>query len=146
VARAVWPVPAHVVRGTRERYDAFAASRAALAASGTVALELAIAGVPMVIGYRLNRLTGIIARRLLKIRYVCLLNLLVDRLVVPEFLQENCRADRLAPAVLRLMEDGDARQAQLIGAAEALTRLGLGGDSPTRRAAREILSIIKERA
>jgi lipid-A-disaccharide synthase len=146
VKRAVWPVPTHVVRGTRGRYDAFAASRAALAASGTVALELAIAGVPMAIGYRLNRLTGIIARRLLKIRYVCLLNLLVDRLVVPEFLLENCRADRLAPAVLRLMEDGDARQAQLMGAAEALTHLGLGGDSPSRRAGLEILSIVKERA
>jgi len=146
VTRAVWPVPTHVVRGTRERYDAFAASRAALAASGTVALELAIAGVPMAIGYRVNRLTGVIVRRLLKIRYACLLNLLVDRLVVPEFLQDNCRADRLAVAVSRLMEDGEARQTQLEGATEALTRLGLGGDSPSRRAAREILSLIKERA
>jgi lipid-A-disaccharide synthase len=145
VTNAKWPVPATVVRGTKDRYDAFAACRAALAASGTVALELGLARVPMVIGYRVNRLTGIIARRLFKIRYVCLLNLLVDRLVVPEFLQENCRADGLASALLGLMAEGADRKAQLDGAAEALTRLGLGGGSPSRRAASEVLAMIRER-
>jgi lipid-A-disaccharide synthase len=146
VGRAKWPVPACVVHGTGERNDAFAACRVALAASGTVALELGLAHLPMVIGYRVNRLTGFIAKRLLKIRFVCLLNLLVDRLVVPEFLQENCRADLLAAALSGLMDEGAARKAQLDGAAEALVLLGLGGDSPSQRAAREILFVIKERA
>lgn len=145
VAEAGWPVPATVVRGTAERYDAFNACGVALAASGTVALELALAGLPMVIGYRVNRLTGAIARRLLKVRYVCLLNLLMNRLVVPELLQEDCRADRLAPAVARLMDDPSARQEQLDGAREALARLGLGGESPSRRAAQQVLNMIKER-
>jgi lipid-A-disaccharide synthase len=146
VQRAAWPVPATVVRGTRERYDAFAACRAALAASGTVALELGLARLPMVIGYRVSRLTAMIARRLVKIRYVCLLNFLVDRPVVPELLQEDCRPDRLAAELSGLMDDPARRTAQLEGAALALARLGLGGESPSRRAAQEILSVIKERA
>lgn len=146
VTRANWPVPAIVVRGMRERYDAFAACRAALAASGTVALELAMARLPMVIGYRISRLTAMIIRRLIKIPYACLLNLMVGRMVVPELLQEDCRADRLAAELSGLMVDGALRAAQLSGASEALGRLGLGGDTPSRRAAAEILSLIKERA
>jgi lipid-A-disaccharide synthase len=145
VMAASWPVPATVVRGTAERYDAFAASRAAVAASGTVALELALARLPMVIGYRVNRLTAWIARRLVHIRFACLVNLLVDRMVVPELIQEDCRADRLAEALSGLMDDDGLRAAQSAGAAEALARLGLGGETPSRRAAQEILSVIKDR-
>ncbi|MTJ84087.1 MAG: lipid-A-disaccharide synthase [Telmatospirillum sp.] len=140
-----WPVPATLVRGAAARYDAFAASDCALAASGTVALELALAGTPTVIGYRLNALTGLIAKRLLKIRYVCLVNLLVDRPVVPELLLDDCRPDLLAGQVADLMDNEAARARQKKGAAEALARLGLGGDSPSRRAAREILTVINGR-
>ncbi|PKU25784.1 lipid-A-disaccharide synthase [Telmatospirillum siberiense] len=145
VRRAVWPVPALVVRGAGERYDAFAACQAALAASGTVALELALARLPMVIGYRLNRLTAMIARRLIKIPFVCLINLLAGRMVVPELLLDDCRSDRLAFHLTGLLDDPAVRQAQLDGAAEALERLGLGGDTPSRRAASEILSVIKKK-
>ncbi len=149
VAAAIrpWPVPVTLVTGAAERYDAFAASRAALAASGTVALELALAGLPMVIGYRVARLTAALARRLLKIRYVSLPNLLMDRPVVPEYLQENCRPDRLAAALGRLMDDEAARSEQLAGLAAALDRLGRGQGSPSLRAAREVLGQIagKER-
>lgn len=145
VGRAVWPVPALVVRGVAERYDAFAACRAALAASGTVALELALARLPMVIGYRLNRLTAMIARRLIKIPFVCLVNLLVGRMVVPELLLEDCRSDLLAAQLKGLLDDDAVRQTQLDGAADALQRLGLGGESPSRRAASEILSVIKKK-
>lgn len=145
VSGAAWPVPATVVRGTAERYDAFAASSAALAASGTVALELALARVPMIIGYRVNALTGLLARRLLKIKYVCLLNLLLDRQVVPELLQEDCVPDRLAAAVSGLLDDTAVRRQQLAETGEALARLGLGGESPSRRAAQQVLGLIKER-
>jgi lipid-A-disaccharide synthase len=145
VSSALWPVPATVVRGTTERYDAFAACRVALAASGTVALELALARLPMVIGYRVNCLTGMIARRLLKIRFVCLLNLLLDQPVIPERLQGDCRADLLADDLFGLLDDR-TRDAQLDGAQQALTKLGLGGDSPSRRAAQEILTVIQESA
>jgi lipid-A-disaccharide synthase len=140
-----WPVPATVVRGEAERYDAFAASNAALAASGTVALELAMAGVPMVIGYRVSPLTGFLAKRLLKIRFVCLINLLLEQMVVPELLQDACRPDRLATALAPLLDHGEARARQRQGAARALAVLGLGGDSPSRRAAQEILNVVEGR-
>jgi lipid-A-disaccharide synthase len=144
-AVAAWSVPVTVVLGAAERYDAFAASRAALAASGTVALELAMAGVPMVICYRLAATTAFLARRLFKVRQVCLLNLLIDRPAVPELLQDDCRPDLLASAVVRLMSDETARAAQRAAAKEALSRLGVDGESPSRRAAREILRLVNEK-
>jgi len=140
---SAWPLPVTVVRGTAERYGAFAASRAALAASGTVALELALARLPMVITYRVTALTAFLIRRLLKVRFACLLNLLMDRLIVPELIQEDCRADILAPAVAKLMDDGPARQTQLAGIGEALARLGRGEDHPSLHAAREVLRLME---
>jgi len=144
VRRAVasWNVPALVV-DSAEKWDAFAASDAALAASGTVALELAVSKVPMVIGYRVAPLTAMAVRRLLTIKYVCLLNLLVDRLVVPELLQENCVPAALADALSPLMRDGPERRRQLEGCGEALQALGVDGESPSLRAAREALSLIR---
>jgi len=143
VRRAVadWTVPALVV-GADEKWDAFAASDAALAASGTVALELAVSKVPMVIAYRVAAMTAAIARRLLTIKYVCLLNILVDRLVVPELLQENCTPSRLVQELEPLMHDGPERRLQLEGCDEALDALGVGGESPSLRAAREALSMM----
>jgi lipid-A-disaccharide synthase len=142
-AAAVWPVPVTVVDGAGERYDAFAASRVALAASGTVALELALAGLPMVIAYRVAPLTALVARRVLNVRHVCLLNLLTGSPVVPELLQEECRADRLVPILGRLMDDEAMRAGQLSGAGEALRRLGVGGELPSSRAARHVLRLMQ---
>jgi len=144
VRRAVadWTVPVLVV-GTDEKWDAFAASDAALAASGTVALELAVSKVPMVIAYRVAPLTAMLVRRLLTIKYVCLLNLLVDRLVVPELLQENCTPLNLVGELAPLMRDGRERRLQLEGCAEALDALGVGGEAPSLRAAREALAMIR---
>lgn len=139
-----WSVPVTVVRGTHERYDAFAASQAALAASGTVSLELALARLPMIITYRVAPLTAFLARRLLKVRYVTLLNLVMDKLVVPEFLQDDCDAARLAPAVAQLLNNEAVRQEQLAGTSSALARLGLGDSSPSHRAAAEILRMMKD--
>ncbi|MEE9140365.1 MAG: lipid-A-disaccharide synthase [Alphaproteobacteria bacterium] len=140
-----WPVPATVVRGD-ERFDAFAAGDVALAASGTVTLELALAGVPMVVAYRTNPVTGWVARRLVKVQYANLINLILDRGVVPELLLGNCRPERLAAAVRRLIEDKAARAEQRQAAAEALERLGRGGPSPSLRAAQAILAVIAESA
>lgn len=137
-----WPMPTVVVTGAGERYDAFAASRAALAASGTVTLELAMAGVPMVVGYRLNPLTAFFARRLISLDAVSLPNILVGRIVVPELLLGDCRPELLAPALARLLDDDKARAEQRAGLDEALTKLGRGGDSPSRRAAMAIRDMI----
>ena len=137
-----WPVNAIVVRGKTERMDAFAASRAALAASGTVALELGRAGTPMAVAYRASPITAMIVRRLLKVPYACLLNLLLDAPVVPEFLQERCQAKLLAPTVARLLDDETVRLAQIASIRQAMDRLGLAGEVPSRRAARAVLELI----
>ena len=147
VERAVraWKVPTTVVRGAGERYDAFAASRAALAASGTVTLELAMAGVPMVVGYRMNALTATLARRLIKIDHASLPNILTGRAAVPELLQGDCRPELLAPALARLLDDKSARAAQRAGLDEALVRLGRGAGSPSERAAKAIMEMVAAR-
>src|SRR5262249_48922461 len=123
----------------------FAASRAALAASGTVALELALAGVPMVVAYRTNPLTAWLLRRMVKVPYANLVNLVLGRAVVPELLLEDCTPERLSSAVERLLTDPAAREAQRGGFAEALDRLGRGGASPSLRAADEVLALIARR-
>lgn len=137
-----WPVPAVVVRGQSEKYDAFAAARAAMAASGTVALELAMAGLPNLIAYKLAPATAFLARRLIKLKYVNLVNILMDRPLVPELLLGDCRADRIAAEISRLMDDETARAAQIGGMAEAMRRLGRDADSPSLRAADVVLEAI----
>jgi len=143
-AMASWPVAVTVVGGD-EKADAFAASDAALAASGTVALELAMAGLPNVIAYRLNALTAFVAKRLLKTRFVNLINIILDREAVPELLQENCTPDNLARETARLLDNEDARRAQQDAAFEALKQLGFGGPPPGERAADVVLSYIKQK-
>jgi lipid-A-disaccharide synthase len=144
-AAAHWPLPVILLRGPEEKYDAFAAADAALAASGTISLELAIARTPMVVAYRVNPLTGFFARPFLaRIRFASLVNLLLGREAIPEFLLGRCRPSLLAPAIARLLRDPAARRAQSEGAAEALSGLGLDGPPPSMRAARTILRVIAE--
>jgi lipid-A-disaccharide synthase len=147
VAQAVhaWPGRPIVVHRPDEKYDGFAASRAALAASGTVALELALAGLPMVVGYRLNPLTEAFLARVLKVRQVNLINLLLDRPLVPELLGRDCTPDGLAATLIRLVRDERARAAHRVGYDEAMRRLGAGAAAPSTRAAERILAIIAAR-
>lgn len=139
---ADWPVEALVVAGGHEKYHAFAAADAALAASGTVALELAIAALPTVIAYKAHALTAWLARRMVLVEYVCLVNLILDQPAIPEFIQERCRSDLLAEAVAGLLDDPEARAAQKAAARRAVEILGLGGVSPSARAAEVVLGII----
>lgn len=137
---AGWPLRTIVVEGEEGKYDAFAAGAVALAASGTVALELALARLPSVIGYRLNPLSAALARRLVKVKYVNLVNLMHDRMVVPELLQGDCRPDALADALARLIDDPAARQEQVAGEAEVARWLGQGAEPPSEKAAQVVLS------
>lgn len=134
-----------LVRGPQAKYDAFAASRAALAASGTVALELALARLPMVVGYRLNPMTEALLDRVLKVRQVNLINLILGRPVVSELLRGDCTPERLAAAAAQLIRDERVRSEHRAGYDEAVRRLRAGGDSPSRNAADRILAIIAER-
>jgi lipid-A-disaccharide synthase len=149
VARGVadWPGRPIVLRGNPAKYDAFAASRAALAASGTVALELALARVPMVVAYRLNPLTEALIDRIVKLRQVNLVNLLIERPLVPEFLRANCAPEPIARTLAELIRDERVRSAQLEGYDQAIRRLrGDGTLSPSRAAADRILAILQERS
>jgi len=139
-----WPGGVIVVEGSGEKYDAFAASDLALAASGTVALELAMSGTPAVIAYKFNFLTTWLVRVLVRTPYANLINIILGREAVPELLLDKCRADLLSTALGRLIDDGAARKAQIDAAGEALKQLGRGGKSPSDRAANVIFSIIEQ--
>lgn len=143
---AVWPVPSIVLRGPAEKYDAFAASNAALAASGTVALELAMAKLPAVIAYRINPLTAAYLKRVVKVDYANLINVILKREAVPELLQSDCTPETLADATGRLLVDRAAAAAQIAACQEALQVLGYGGTSPALRAADEVLAVIARKA
>ncbi len=135
-------MPAAVLEGPTERTAAFAAADAALAASGTVAVELAVAGLPCVIAYRVSPPSAAIARRLLRVDMVSLPNLVLGREVQPERLQERCTADELAAALASLLDDPEARRSQIEAGREAARALGAGGVAPSRRAARAVLSLV----
>ncbi|HEX3952505.1 MAG TPA: lipid-A-disaccharide synthase [Stellaceae bacterium] len=141
-----WPGQPIVLRGNADKYDAFAASRAALAASGTVALELALAGLPMVVAYRLNPLTEALLDRILTVRQVNLVNLLLDRPLVPEHLRDACAPEPLAESLARLIQDEAVRTAHRQGYDAAMQRLRGDGTSPSRAAADCILAILASHA
>ncbi|HXQ54064.1 MAG TPA: lipid-A-disaccharide synthase [Stellaceae bacterium] len=143
---ARWGVKTIVLRGSGEKYDAFAAGDVALAASGTVALELALARLPSVIAYRLNGLTHAVVRSIVRVDYVHLVNVVLGREAVPELIQTECTPERLAAAAGHLLDDSSARAAQIASCQEALGQLGLGAVSPGLRAADEVLAIIAARA
>ena len=111
-ATAAWPRPPLIVTDLADKHDAYAAAAAALTKSGTSTLELALAGVPMAVTYRVNALTGAIARRLIQVPHVAMVNLLAGREVVPELLQQACRPARLAATVATLIADPAAAAAQ----------------------------------
>jgi lipid-A-disaccharide synthase len=136
------PLPAIVTDDPSEKYSAMAACNVGLAASGTVTLELSLAGVPYVVGYRLSPITWYLAKPLFRIPYANLINLTVRREVVPEFLQSKCCAAELCGGVSKLIEgDGDLQVKETV---PALEEMGLGGPPPSHRAAQAVLEIVQK--
>jgi lipid-A-disaccharide synthase len=140
-----WPGAPILLRGDAAKYDTFAASRAALAASGTVALELAMARLPMTVAYRLSRPTEILLDRVVKVRTVNLVNLILGRAIVTEHLGPNCTPERLCASLVELIGDEQVRAAHREGYDAATRLLGAGELSPSLRAADKILEIIAAR-
>jgi lipid-A-disaccharide synthase len=146
-AVAGWAVQPRIVVDPAEKWSAFRKARAALAASGTVTLELALSGVPTVAAYRLHPVEAVIAR-LIRLRTrlpsVILANLVVGENVVPEFLQEDCTPDKLAGALYALVRDGPERRRQV----EAFRRLddimSIGGTPPSAKAANIVLEVANQ--
>src|SRR6185437_1984409 len=127
--------------GDEEKFAAFDAADAALAASGTVTTELALAKTPMVVGYRLGWLTHALARPFIHVPYVVLINLVLGREAVPELIQARCTPHALAQALKPLLTDEGARTRQLRDLEEAVRAFGLGQESPSLRAARAVLEV-----
>jgi len=140
-----WPGEAILVEQPSAKYDAFAASRVALAASGSVALELALAKLPMVVAYRLNPLTEAVLKRIVKVRQVNLVNLLLGEPLVPELLGSNCNPKTLAASLAELVRDERVRAAHRQGYDEAVRRLDGDGSPPSLRAADQVIEIIAAR-
>ena len=138
-----WRSQVVIVQGQTEKFDAMLASNLALAASGTVALELALARLPAVIAYRVNCVTAWIAKLLIKTPYANLVNILLGREAVPEFIQSKCTGGRLAAALEELYVNELLYKNQQVAADEAIKLLKAGDDLPSDVAAKSILSIVR---
>ncbi len=124
---------------------AFDAADVALAASGTVTAELALAHTPMVVGYSVGGLTFFLSKFLMTVTHITLINILLDRAAVPEFLQSKCTPEKLAGAVAQLFADEGARAAQVDAMKEFGRLLGEGDEAPSLRAARALLEFAEKK-
>ena len=136
----------HILEGEADKYAAFDAADVALAASGTVTAELALAHTPMVVGYKVGGLTFFLSKFLMTVTHITLINILLEREAVPEFLQSRCTPENLAGAVEDLFRDKKARAAQIEAMKDFGHRLGEGDEAPSLRAARVLLEFVHGRA
>ena len=137
-----WPTPLHVLESETDKFAAFDAADVALAASGTVAAELALSRTPMVVAYRVGGLTYALAHRLMTVAHMTLINILLERRAVPEFKQYDATPQALAAEVEKLFRDPAARAAQTAAMDEFAHSLGEGEEAPSLRAAKILLDFI----
>jgi lipid-A-disaccharide synthase len=137
---AGWPVVPEIILDQGRKRTAFAAADVALAASGTVSLELAANGCPMVIAYDMHPLTLWLMRRAALVDTVTLVNLVSETRTVPEFIGPECRPEKIAPALEALLTDSTAQKAAM---AVTMARLGKGGEPPGLRAASSVLGVLR---
>lgn len=144
-AAADWPTPLHIIEDEVDKYAAFKAANAALAASGTVTVELALARTPMVVAYRVGALTYTLAQVLFRFKYFALVNLLLDREAVPELLQHKATPRALADAVVPLLTDRAAAARQTADLDAVARLLGEGSEAPSLRAAHAIVDFVRKK-
>jgi lipid-A-disaccharide synthase len=143
-ATSTWRAVPIVVTDLQDKHDAYAAAAVALTKSGTSTVELALAGVPMVVTYKVNALTAAIARRLFVVKHAALVNLLAGREVVPELIQNDCTPPRLAAEIATLLTDPKAAEAQRAGFREVMGSLAPPRGTPSMAAALEVLALLAE--
>jgi len=138
-----WPVRPRIVVETADKQAAFRIATAALAKSGTVTLELALAGVPMVAAYKISPLEYLVFGRAIaqRLSSVILANLVLGENVVPEFLQRDCTSARLADALLPLLVDGPERRRQVEAFARLDAIMEIGSRVPAARAADIVVDV-----
>ena len=142
-AARTWPVQPRIVIGDDAKRAAFRTAQTALAKSGTVTLELAISGVPMVTAYRGGAVEAFIARRVVKLASVILANLVIGEAVVPEYLQQDCTPDKLAAALQEVMAETPAQQRQFDGFGRIDAIMATGVQTPSDRAADIVLALLR---
>ena len=142
-AAADWPVQPRIVVSDDDKKAAFRTARAALAKSGTVTLELALAGVPMVTAYRVTEIEAFIARRVIQTSSIILANLILGENVIPEFLQQDFTAENLAPALRDILQDTPARQRQVEAFARLEEIMSTGGKRPSELAADNVIAMLR---
>lgn len=143
---AAWPIAAQVVTDPVQKRAAFRAADLALAASGTVSLELAANDTPMVIGYDMAPLTRFLAERFIKLDTVTLVNLVSETRSVPECLGRDCTVENLSQRLRELLTDPAKQAAQRDAMRLTMARLGQGGDKPGHRAAASCLAFMSRQA
>lgn len=141
---ANWPVKPHIVIGENEKRAAFRIAHAALAKSGTVTLELALSGIPMVTAYRVGAIEAFILRRAIRVSSVILANLVIGRDVIPEYLQEDCTPEKLTPALGNVLTDSPLRRQQLEAFGQLDTIMSTGNKSPSVLAADIVLATMRK--
>jgi lipid-A-disaccharide synthase len=143
---ACWASRPHIVdAGTCDKYAAMRLARAALAASGTVTLQLALARTPSVVAYKVDKLIAKL-RFLLKVPSVVLANLVLGKNIYPEYLQEACTAEALADALIPLLGETEEREAQLQALAQTPEKMRLSSSSPSAAAAEAVLAVVADHA
>jgi len=141
---AGWAVRPRIVDDQFQKNTAFRVARAALAASGTVTLELALAGIPTVAAYRLTAWEAFILRRLVRVPSIVLPNLVIGENVVPEYLQEDCAPEGLAQALIPLLSDTPERRKQIEAFARLDAIMEIGTVRPSERAAEAVLAAVTQ--
>jgi lipid-A-disaccharide synthase len=139
---ASWPGLPILVEALADKHAAFAAAEAGLIKSGTSSLEMAVAGVPHIVAYKINPLTAAIFQMIAEVRFASLVNLLADREVAPEFLQRFAVPEKMAEALARLLTDPAAAAAQREGLAGVLDQLHPPGLAPSEAAAEAVLAAL----
>lgn len=142
---AGWPFRAHVIEDEQLKDDAFVAGTVALACSGTVTTELALAGTPMVVAYRIGGATYAILKLIFKSPWVTMFNIAARAFVAPEFLQAECTPANLERAIAERLDDPVLRARQIAAQNAALEQMGRGGPDPSEKAADTILALLAER-
>jgi lipid-A-disaccharide synthase len=132
------------VIGETEKRAAFRLAHAALAKSGTVTLELALSGIPMITAYRVGSAEAFILRRAIKVSSVILANLVIGKDVIPEYLQENCTPENLSRALGEVLSDSPLRRQQLEAFATLDAKMSTGNTSPSVRAADIVLATMRK--
>jgi lipid-A-disaccharide synthase len=126
--------------------EVFRSANIALIKSGTSSLEVAMWKVPMVVAYKVNKISALILKAMLKVKFVSLVNIINNQIVIPEFLQNTCKANLIADKLCELLNDQEAREWQIARSEQALIQLGLNSRPlPSDKAAQAVLEVINNK-